>query len=105
MGRVDTLSLIPEETRPCRARNGLLHTDAQLHRLLDRWLGTMTTVISSVLFGSIGVGYFIYGKKQQRLIPLIAGIGLCAFPYFIPNAYAMVIVGTILAAAPWLLRE
>ena len=65
----------------------------------------MTALIFSVLFGTIGVGYFIYGKKQQRMTPLIAGIALCAFPYFIPNPYAMVIVGTILTAAPWLLRD
>jgi len=65
----------------------------------------MTTLAFSVLFGTIGAGYFIYGKRQQRLIPLIAGIGLCAFPYFIPNSYAMVIVGAILTAAPWFLRE
>ena len=65
----------------------------------------MSTMMFSVLFGSIGFGYFIYGKKQGKLIPLIAGLGLCIFPYFIPNPYAMVIVGTILTAAPWLLRE
>ena len=65
----------------------------------------MTTLICSLLFGSIGVGYFIYGKKQQKMVPLISGIGLCAFPYFIPNPYVMVIVGLLLAAAPWLLRE
>ena len=65
----------------------------------------MTTLAFSVLFGTIGAGYFIYGKRQQRLIPLIAGIGLCIFPYFIPNSYAMVIVGAILTAAPWFLRE
>ena len=62
-------------------------------------------MIVSILFGAIGVGYFIYGKKQQRVIPLIAGAGLCVFPYFISNPYAMVIVGAILIAAPWLLRE
>ena len=68
-------------------------------------MGIMNALIFSFLFGSIGVGYFIYGKKQQSTIPLIAGIGLCAFPYFIANLYPMVIVGTILTAAPWLLRE
>lgn len=65
----------------------------------------MTTLMLSVLFGSIGIGYFIYGKKQQRLIPLMAGIGLCVLPYFVPNLYAVVIVGTILIAVPWLLRK
>ena len=67
--------------------------------------GIMTTLISSFFFGSIGVGYFIYGKKQKRLIPLIAGMGLCAFPYFLSHAYAMVAVGMALMAAPLLLRK
>ena len=65
----------------------------------------MNTLIFSALFGSIGVGYFIYGKKQQKMVPLIAGMGLCLFPYFMSNPYGMTIVGLILMAAPWLLRE
>ncbi len=63
-----------------------------------------TTIMFSTLFGSIGLGYFIYGKKQQKMVPLIAGIALCAYPYFISNVYAMVGVGIILTAVPWLIR-
>ena len=33
------------------------------------------------------------------------GIGLCVFPYLIPNPYGMVITGSILTAVPWLLKE
>ena len=29
-----------------------------------------TTLIFSILFGSIGMGYFVYGKKQQAALPL-----------------------------------
>jgi len=65
----------------------------------------MNTLIISIIFGSIGTGYFIYGKKQQRLIPLITGIGLCVFPYLIPHIYAMILVGIILTAIPWLIRD
>lgn len=63
-----------------------------------------TTIMLSTLFGSIGLGYFIYGKKQQKMVPLIAGIALCAYPYFISNVYAMVVVGIILTAVPWVIR-
>lgn len=63
-----------------------------------------TTLLFSVIFGSIGVAYLMYGKKQQELIPAVAGIGLCAFPYFISNIWAMVLVGAALAAAPWFIR-
>ena len=65
----------------------------------------MTTLIYSVFFGSIGFGLFIYGKKQQRLVPLIAGGGLCVLPYVLSNPIALGIVGVILLALPWFLRE
>lgn len=58
----------------------------------------------SMLFGSIGLGYFVYGKKQQKLIPAMAGIGLCIFPYFISNTWAMALIGAALTVVPWLIR-
>ena len=62
-----------------------------------------TTLIFSILFGSIGMGYFVYGKKQQAAIPLITGIVLCIFPYFVSNVYIMVLVGLILTVLPWVI--
>ena len=32
------------------------------------------SLLWGVLFSSIGVGYFIYGRKQQKLVPLLSGI-------------------------------
>ena len=57
-----------------------------------------------LLFGSIGFGFFLYGKKQKAVVPLITGIVLCVVPYFIANVYALVIVGVILVAIPFLVR-
>jgi hypothetical protein len=31
-------------------------------------------LLASLLWGSIGVGYFVYGKKQQSLSPMVKGI-------------------------------
>lgn len=53
-----------------------------------------------MLFGSIGFGYFLYGKKQKAVIPLVCGITLMVFPYFISNSLALVVVGATLAALP-----
>lgn len=63
-----------------------------------------TTLMVSVLFGSIGAGYFIYGKQQRQVIPLLTGLALCVYPYFVSNGYALVIVGLLLTALPWLIR-
>jgi len=53
-------------------------------------------LFAGLLFGSIGFVAFVYGKKQAELKPLILGILLLAFPYFISNTTALYIVGAIL---------
>ena len=63
-----------------------------------------TTLMVSVLFSSIGVGYCIYGKRQHQVVPLFTGLALCVYPYFMSNGYATVVVGLLLTAVPWLIR-
>jgi len=57
-----------------------------------------------LLFGSIGLGFFIYGKKQRAVVPLMVGIALFVFPYIITNVYLLVLVGTALVALPYFVR-
>jgi hypothetical protein len=57
-----------------------------------------------LLFGSIGLGYFIYGKKQRAVVPLVCGVALMVFPYFVSNALLLVGIGIVLAAVPCFLR-
>ena len=65
----------------------------------------MTAVLLwGLLFGSIGLGYFIYGKKQRAAVPLVCGLGLMVFPYFVPNTILLVSVGALLIAIPYFLR-
>ncbi|MDB6137173.1 MAG: hypothetical protein JWO94_245 [Verrucomicrobiaceae bacterium] len=59
----------------------------------------------SVVFGVIGTGYFVYGKKNARLVPLLAGMALCVFPYFISDTMAILAVGLGLTIGPWFLRQ
>jgi hypothetical protein len=53
-----------------------------------------------LLFGSIGFGYFIYGKKQSHPVAKYTGIVLMVYPYFITNNVALVIVVIILLLLP-----
>ena len=57
-----------------------------------------------MLFGSIGLGFFIYGKKQRAVVPLVCGIVLIVFPYFVANAILLVGIGVLLVAIPYFLR-
>jgi hypothetical protein len=36
-----------------------------------------------MLFGSIGFGFFLYGRKQRAIVPLTCGLALMVFPYFV----------------------
>ncbi len=67
-------------------------------------LGSTAVLMWGMFFGSIGVGFFIYGRKQKAVVPLCVGIALCVFPYFIANVYALVLVGAVLMAIPYFVR-
>ncbi|THJ24711.1 MAG: hypothetical protein CAF45_004005 [Nitrospira sp. CG24E] len=66
--------------------------------------GSISVLLWGLLFGSIGFGFFLYGKKQKAVVPLIAGIALCVVPYFIANVYLLVAVGILLMAIPYFVR-
>lgn len=57
-----------------------------------------------LLFGSIGLGFVIYGKKQRAVMPLICGVALMVYPYFAPNTIVLIGLGTVLAALPYFVR-
>lgn len=58
----------------------------------------------SLVFSSIGLGYFIYGKKQGRMVHLLSGIALMAYPYVIHNPFAFFGLGVPLLFLPFVLR-
>ncbi len=65
----------------------------------------MTAVLLwGLLFGSIGLGYFIYGRKQSAPVPLVCGLALMVFPYFVSNVPLLVGIGTALIALPYFIR-
>jgi hypothetical protein len=63
-----------------------------------------STIWWSLLFGSIGFGYFMYGRKQKAPVPLICGIGMMIYPYFVSGTLAMLGVGGALMAIPFFLK-
>jgi phosphate/sulfate permease len=52
-------------------------------------LSNPASLISSIVIGIIGMGLFIYGKKQTSIPSLLTGIVLCVFPYFVSSVLLM----------------
>ena len=63
-----------------------------------------SSLILGLLFGSVGLGFFIYGRRQRAIVPLLCGLALMVVPYFIPNAWLLSAVGFVLAAIPYFVR-
>jgi hypothetical protein len=67
-------------------------------------MNNLSTLIWGIIFGSIGLGFFVYGRKQKAIVPMLSGIGLMVFPYFIENTYILILSGIVLVALPYFIR-
>jgi len=54
------------------------------------------TLILAVLFGLVGFAAFRYGRKNSEPRPLILGIALMAYGYFVSNAWVSLAIGALL---------
>jgi hypothetical protein len=57
-----------------------------------------SSLLWGLLFGSIGLGFFVYGRRQKTVVPLACGVALMIFPYFVSNTVLLVILGLALVA-------
>jgi hypothetical protein len=63
------------------------------------------SIILGLLFGSLGVGYFLYGRKQRQPLAFACGLMLIVFPYFITHISLLITIGLVLSVLPFLLRR
>jgi hypothetical protein len=57
------------------------------------------TLLASFIPSSIGLGVFVYGKRQGRGPHLIIGLLLMVYPYFLSNVWLMLGIGAVLLGA------
>ena len=49
------------------------------------------------------MAYIVYGRRQGRLVPVLAGVILCLYTYFVDDWLWLSLVGAGLAVAPFLI--
>ena len=62
-------------------------------------------LFASLIWGSVGLGYFIYGKKQGSWVPMVGGILMIAASYMIGSALIMSLVALALIFAVYFLLK
>ncbi|HKV98612.1 MAG TPA: hypothetical protein VJN96_02250 [Vicinamibacterales bacterium] len=60
-----------------------------------------SSLFIELIVSSIGFVLFAYGKKQQRLPQMFAGVALMIYPYFVDGWMMMAGVGAAICAALW----
>ncbi len=61
-------------------------------------------LIGGFVFDSIGFVAFIYGKRMNLWKPMLLGIALMVYPYFVSNDAVMIAIGAIGTAGLFFLR-
>lgn len=59
-----------------------------------------THLILGLIFSSIGIGYFMYGRRQSNIVARYCGIALLLYPYLVTDALLLVAVGVGLMVVP-----
>ena len=67
-------------------------------------MASESELLWGLLFSSIGLGFFVYGRKQAMIVPLVCGLALIVYPYFMPNTVALVLTGLVLVTIPYFFR-
>ncbi len=62
-------------------------------------------LVGNLLFSSVGFVAFIYGKRMHVWKPMMLGLALMAYPYFIEDPLTLFAIGVVLCAALFLFRD
>lgn len=68
-------------------------------------LPTPAALFADIAFGAIGFAAFLYGRRMTAWKPIVIGIALMAYPYFVSATWAVWAIGVALCAALYLFRD
>ncbi|HET6474024.1 MAG TPA: hypothetical protein VFG38_19455 [Pseudomonadales bacterium] len=68
-------------------------------------MNSESSLVWSMFFGAIGVGFFMYGRRQRMVVPFVSGLALMGVPYFVDNTGAMVALCIAFMALPYFVRR
>lgn len=66
---------------------------------------SFAAIWSNLMIGLLGFSFFLYGKKAARPYPLIAGLAMSIYPFFISSPLWLWTITAAILAALYALRE
>lgn len=65
---------------------------------------TFSNIMAGIVFGSFGLYVFKLGKQKSHAIPIVLGLTLMIYPYFISNEWINWGLGSALLFAAYKLK-
>jgi hypothetical protein len=62
-------------------------------------------LIGGLVFGAIGFVAFVYGKRMNLWKPMLLGLGLMIYPYFVSDDKIMIAIGILSSIALFFVRD
>jgi hypothetical protein len=59
---------------------------------------SLANILVVVFFSLVGFAAFRYGKKDGEVRPMLLGVALMAYGYFVSNVWLSLVVGCVLTA-------
>ena len=66
---------------------------------------TPAALFASLFFGVIGLAAFVYGKKAALWRPVVLGVALMGYPYFVARTWLLYAIGCALCGALYFFRD
>ena len=66
---------------------------------------SLAKIIAWIIFGAVGFAAFVYGKKERSFKPLVVGIALMGYPYFINGTFWLYAAGAGLCLVLYFWRD
>ncbi len=61
----------------------------------------MNALFVGLIAGAFGMAYFVYGKRQTKIVAMLSGVALCIYPYFFESVLWLCVIGGALLVAPF----
>lgn len=71
----------------------------------NRRMPTPGSLFAGLLFGAIGAGAFLYGKRQAELRIMLTGLGLIVLPYVFDQASWLYLAGAAMCGSLFWFRR
>jgi len=66
---------------------------------------TAANLFGQILFGAIGLGAFVYGKKQSSFKTMLLAVAIMSFPYVVSETWMLYAIGGALTSILFLWKD